>query len=196
MANVVLNLRDLNIGEKVALSRRILAAMSDNPRFPAPDPPLVLLARLADELEGQEESPLLAKNEFLLGETLSRLATYVQNVSGGSDSIITSAGMKADSHFSSHDSLPKPANFSVAPSKTPTELSVRCDPVPGAKTYVFQSTPDPLTNDSVWNIGSVSTGPVGTIYCMTEGQRLWFRASAVGSSGQGPWSDPVSEICH
>jgi len=196
MANVALNLRNLSISEKIGLARRIFSAMEGNALFPSPDPPLVLLARLTQELEAQNDALSLVKNEALLGDTLSRLATYVQRVSGGSESAITAAGMEVDSPNALHGAMPKPVNFSGVQSATPGEITLRCDPVPGAKTYVFQSTPDPLTNDSVWLIGSVSTGHIGTISSTGAGQRHWFRVSAVGQSGQGPWSDPISEICH
>ncbi len=196
MANVTLNLRNLSISEKIGLARRIFSAMDGNALFPSPEPPLVLLARLTQDLEAQNDALSLAKNEALLGDTLSRLATYVQRVSGGSESAITAAGMGVDSSHAHNCVMSKPENFSVTQSATPGEIGLRCDPVPGAKTYVFQSTPDPLTNDSVWHIGSVSTGHIGTISCVAAGHRYWFRVSAVGQSGQGPWSDPVSEICH
>jgi hypothetical protein len=29
---------------------------------------------------------------------------------------------------------------------------------------------------------------------MNSGQRYWFRISAIGAAGQGPWSDAVSKI--
>ncbi len=196
MANVALNLRNLSISEKVGLARRIFSAMDGNALFPLPDPPLVLLARLTQELESQNDTLSLAKNEGLLGDTLSRLATYVQRVSGGSESAITAAGMGVDSSHADNGAMCKPANFRVTQSTTPGELALRCDPAQGAKTYVFQSTPDPLTSNSDWRIGSVSTGHIGTISCVEAGKRYWFRVSAIGPSGQGPWSDPVSEICH
>ncbi|MEO5712762.1 MAG: fibronectin type III domain-containing protein [Luteolibacter sp.] len=196
MANVALNLRNLSVSEKIGLARRIFSAMDGNALFPSPDPPLVLLARLTQELEAQNDALSQAKNEALLGDTLSRLATYVQRVSGGSESAITAAGMGVDSSHANNGAMSKPVNFSVTQSTTAGEMTLRCDPVPGAKTYVFQSTADPLANDSVWIIGSVSTGHIGTITCIEAGQRNWFRVSAVGPDGQGPWSDPVSEMCH
>ncbi|MEO7343188.1 MAG: fibronectin type III domain-containing protein [Luteolibacter sp.] len=194
MASVALNLRNLSIGEKVALGRRIFTAMSHNEHFPHPDPPLVLLARLTSELDDDDQSHSMEKNEALLGDTLARLATYVQKTSGGSESIIASSGMNVDSPNGNPGSLPKPNNLTVTRSVIPSEMSLRCDPIPGAKTYVFQSAPDPISSDSAWHIGSVSTGHLGTITFLTPGSRYWFRVSAVGTSGQGPWSDPVSEV--
>lgn len=194
MASVALNLRNLSVREKVALSRRVLTAMSHNALFPSPDPPLVLLSRLTGELEGLPDSQAVEKNEALLGDTLARLATYVQKVSGGRESVITASGMNVEVQESDIDSLPKPTNFTVTPGKITGEMSLRCEPIPGAKTYVFQSTPDPFASDSVWHIGSVSTGHIGTITFLSQGQRYWFRVSAVGPTGQGPWSDPVSEM--
>jgi hypothetical protein len=33
-----------------------------------------------------------------------------------------------------------------------------------------------------------------TVNSMNSGQRYWFRVAAVGSAGQGPWSDSISKI--
>ncbi len=192
MAHISLNLRGLPTREKVALARRIFTAMKHNPTFPNPDPPLVVLDRLANELEVPDGEPSLEKNEALLDETLGRLATYVQNTSGGSATIISAAGMNVDDHHHLHGALPKPANVSISLSDSDSGVRLRCDPVPDAKTYVFQSTPDPITDSSDWLIGSVSTGPGGTITSLTPGHRYWFRVSAVGPTGQGPWSDPLA----
>lgn len=194
MASVALNLRNLTVREKVALARRVLNSMSDNALFPAPDPPLILLARLTNELEGIHDSQSMDKNEALLGETLARLASYVQKMSDGAESVITASGMNVESPNDNYGTMIKPMNFTATHSKVPGEISLRCDPIPGAKTYVFQSTPDPVTTGSDWHIGSVSTGHIGTITLLAQGQRYWFRVSAVGASGQGPWSDPVSEV--
>ena len=193
MASVALNLRSLSVSEKVALARRVFAAMTDNAFFPAPDPPLVLLARLTNELDGTRDSQSLVKNESLLGETLGRLATYVEKVSGGSEPLIAASGMPVDAPDGGDGAIQKPANFTATFAKHPGEISLRCDPVPGAKTYVFQSTPDPISPASDWLIGSVSTGPIGTITSLTPGQCYGFRVSAVGPSGQGPWSDSISK---
>jgi hypothetical protein len=194
MAHVSLNLRSLNIGEKLSLARRVYDAMADNPLFPSPDPPLILLTRLTRELAGQRDSQAIIKNEVLLGETLSRLSSYVQRISGGSPAIITAAGLNLEYPSGINGALPIPANLRVTNGRAAQEVLLRCDPVPGAKTYVFQYTPDPLTPSSVWSIGSVSTGHLGTIALPESNHRYWFNVSAVGPAGQGPWSEPVAEI--
>ena len=72
----------------------------------------------------------------------------------------------------------------------PGELQLSFNKVPGAKSYVYQCTPDPLTEASVWNMH------VGTVrkYLFTgleTGKRYWVRVVAVGIKGQEVLSEAV-----
>lgn len=70
------------------------------------------------------------------------------------------------------------------------ELQLRFGRVPGAKSYMYQSTPDPLTDASVW---STDTGTVSRFLFkgLQAGKRYWVRVVAVGINGQKVYSQPV-----
>ena len=51
MARIRLNLRNLSIPAKIAKTRQIAAAMTDNKNFPNPTPPLTEVTAAADGLE-------------------------------------------------------------------------------------------------------------------------------------------------
>jgi len=44
MGKIKLNLRNMNVTEKIQFARQIETAMTGNPTFPTPDPPLATVA--------------------------------------------------------------------------------------------------------------------------------------------------------
>jgi hypothetical protein len=40
----------------------------------------------------------------------------------------------------------------------------------------------------------VVTKSSATVTGLTSGQRVGFRVAAIGAAGQGPWSDPATQI--
>lgn len=86
---------------------------------------------------------------------------------------------------------PVPAtNVAVVNGDNPGELKLRFDKVPGAYSYDYQITPDPLTDASVWqsNIGKRLRF---TFTGLETGKRYWVRIVAVGKNGQTAYSEPV-----
>ena len=58
MAKVDLNLKKLTIPGKIALARKIVTAMTGNPNFPAPNPPLADITAAANGLEASYNAAL------------------------------------------------------------------------------------------------------------------------------------------
>jgi hypothetical protein len=50
------------------------------------------------------------------------------------------------------------------------------------------------SNQLAWAAATTSTKTKAIVNTMTSGLRYWFRVAAVGSAGQGTWSEPVSKI--
>lgn len=70
------------------------------------------------------------------------------------------------------------------------EVDYSFEKVPGARSYMYQCTPDPLTENSVW------ANHTGTIrrYVFTglqTGKRYWIRVAAIGRLGQTVFSEPI-----
>jgi hypothetical protein len=56
-----------------------------------------------------------------------------------------------------------------------------------------------IARGSVANAGdctppATATKSKATVTGLTSGTRYWFRVAAIGSAGQGPWSDPATAI--
>lgn len=70
------------------------------------------------------------------------------------------------------------------------ELIITVQALKGAKTYLYEYTPEPLTADSVWESHN-STYIKGVISGLVSGKKYWCRVAAFGSGDQVEVSDPA-----
>ena len=62
----------------------------------------------------------------------------------------------------------------------------------GNPTFVVQKTADPAASTGWENlINSTPRRSKCSIPGLPSATKLWFRVAAIGTDGQGPWSDPV-----
>ena len=85
------------------------------------------------------------------------------------------------------------ANLSVTAGDHDGELKAQWDPVPGAKTYEVQTSPDPFTATS-WSRTKSVTKSMAVLAGFTSGARIWVRVRAIGSGGEGNYSSEISKI--
>ena len=71
-------------------------------------------------------------------------------------------------------------------------LDVAQNRVRGASSYVYQLSQTPQDAAS-WKHAAVSATSSCTIAGLTSGQRYYVRVAAIGTAGQGPWSDHASQ---
>ncbi|HEY8688768.1 MAG TPA: fibronectin type III domain-containing protein [Chitinophagaceae bacterium] len=88
---------------------------------------------------------------------------------------------------------PLSANQQLQDGENSGELIYSFDRVPGAKSYIYQCTPEPLSDNSNWQS---QTGTVKKVSFtdLDVSKRYWCRVVAIGINGQGVYSDPVSRI--
>ena len=67
------------------------------------------------------------------------------------------------------------------------------DKVPGARSYEIQVTTTPADSNS-YHHAATSLKSSATISGLNSGAKYWFRVAAIGSAGQGPWSDPATKM--
>ena len=67
------------------------------------------------------------------------------------------------------------------------------DKVAGSKSYEVQTTTTPDTEAS-WHHALTAPRSSGTVLGLTSGTKYWFRVAAIGSAGQGAWSDPATKM--
>ncbi len=205
MAKVKLGLSTLSPQEVVELTNRIVTMMTGNANFPTPNPPLATLSAQNtasiggitgyDTAKAGADAALQTRDDLLAVQkgSLTQLAAYVENASGGDPAKIESAGM----------SVRAPSTAPVGPMTQVLELvlsegdfegtlDLMFKPVRGAKSYEIQISPDP---PGTWTTKMTATKSSGTIQGLTSGAKLWVRVRAVGAGNQfGPWSDPAVKV--
>ena len=206
MPKIKLNLRRLSVPEKLARGREIITALTGNADFPAPKPTLATVTTITDDLETAQQEQQAAKRtavtktiarnerEDAFDRTFTQLAAHVESVAGDNERLIMSAGMDTkDASVSSAAPPDAPQLLNITGGDADGEIDLNWEPVDGAKTYQIEQSPDPVTATS-WSHADATTKSKATIDGLTSGTRYWFRIAAVGTNGQGAWSNPVSKI--
>ena len=204
MAQIKLPVDRLPREELVALARRIHTQMTGNADFPAPAPSLGSLEASISAVEAaSQELHLLRQQtreklaelgvlESGLRDDLRDLAAYVRNASGGDEAKILGAGMGVRRAKSPRTMAPVTGLESAAGDDS-GEVDLSWTPVPGARSYEVQGSPDPITAGS-WGHAGISTKSSLTLTGQPTGARCWWRVRAIGANGPGAWSDPATKI--
>ncbi|HYW70577.1 MAG TPA: fibronectin type III domain-containing protein [Pyrinomonadaceae bacterium] len=203
---VKLNIARLSLLDRIARCRQIVAAMTGNPNFATPNPPLTQATQALNEAEAaytaaqtsrQDAKAMTViqnqRDDFVSG-LMNQLAAYVESIAGGDETIIRSAGMDTKAIGSAPTSIPEsPDNLGATAGDRDGEIDLSWEAVPGAKSYVIEQSADPPTATS-WGHRSVSTRSSQTLDDLTSGARYWFRVAAINGVGQSGWSDPAMKI--
>ncbi|HEX8500280.1 MAG TPA: fibronectin type III domain-containing protein [Pyrinomonadaceae bacterium] len=206
MARIKLNLRSLSIPEKIARSKQIVAALTGNPNFTSPHPPLAQVTAAVNELEAAADAAQAARQEAkartatqntkeeALDQILTQLVAHVESVAGNDQELIMSAGLDVRGAPAPAASTPAaPPSLTATAGEHEGEIDLSWDAVRGARSYVVERSPDPPTESS-YTHAAVSTRSRTTIEGLTSGTRYWFRVAAVTTAGQSPWSNPAVKV--
>jgi predicted phage tail protein len=205
MARIRLNLRSLSIPAKIAKTRQIVTAMTDNKNFANPTPALTDVTAAAGALEDAAAQVQSARAEVStrvaaqdnaeskLDQVLTQLAGYVESIAGKDDTLITSVGMEIKSSASTPTLPTVPQSLTATAGDHDGELHLSWKSVPNAKSYVIESSTDPATTTS-WEHVGIATSATKTINSLKSGTRFWFRVAAVGAGGQSGWSEHATKV--
>jgi len=206
MAKLRLNIRNLPIPEKLARSQQIVTALTGNPNFTTPQPPLSQITTAINELETAYNATLTARQEAKArtaaqntkeeahDRIMTQLAAYVESVAGDDQELIMSAGLDVRAPAASISSTPSaPPGLTATVGDRDGEIDLSWDTVRSARSYVVERSSDPPT-DSSWTHAAVSTRSQTTIEGLTSGTRYWFRVAAITATGQSGWSNPAMKI--
>ncbi|MBI5779391.1 MAG: fibronectin type III domain-containing protein [Planctomycetes bacterium] len=204
MGKVKLELRKLHILDKIRLANTIVTMMTGNPNFTTPVPALADLtnetiasgAAYNDAMIKRQDSKLatqvLDDREDALDLKLTQIALYVENVSAGNETKISSAGMSVRDRATPIGELMPPSALSAMAGNKDGEIDLNWEPVRGANSYVIQMTSDPNVPSS-WANKANATESYAVILGLTSGNKYWFRVAGLGAAGQGPFSGAESK---
>lgn len=204
MARIKLNLRQ-PVPDKLQTGRQIIAAMTNNPNFATPHPPLAditaSLATLDDAYKAHQIAKADARTkagvaddaESQLDSNLRKLAAYVESIADKDETIIASAGMQTKALRTAPTTLTAPEALSATAGNREGEIDLSWRKVANSRSYIIQISPDPPAADS-WGHAETVTVSYKTIQNLTSGKKYWFRVAAIGSLGQSGWSEPATKI--
>ena len=204
MGKVKLSLKTMTVTAKVQFARQVVTSLTGNATFSNPEPPLSDLTDAANNLEAafntaivahqnaMEKTSLMDDADTVLCNIFAKLGNYVDNTSDGDEAKILSSGMSVKAKPVPIGSLPQPTALAATEGDNEGEIDLSWDKVFGARSYVVEYTPDPITPTG-WKSGGVSTKSSKSISSLQSGVKYWFRVAAVGAAGQGPWSDPATK---
>lgn len=186
-------------GEIIKITRRVLDSIKQNPQFPNAGQLVALIEKALEEYAaalsasgGRDRVLASIKDDkkAILQELLKELAYYVTQTAKGDKSLLLASGFEI--------SPDKTASQKIAP-KLQVEMSIAgqvtisINKVSGAKVYVHQYTPDPLTPQSVW-ISETSLKPQHTFNGLDSAARIWLRIIVIDKKGESIYWEPVARI--
>jgi hypothetical protein len=202
---IKLGLSRLSVPELIGLSQQITNAMTGNPNFTTPNPALATITTATGDLQAaynaantariESKNKTIEQNERgdALRALLTQLASYVDNISAGKQSVITSAGMDVQSSPTSEAELSPPTGFTTTTGDGDGEIDLSWNSVANAQSYVVErSLVAPPA--AAWEHQVTTTKSKITADNLSSGTRYWFRVAAVGSKGQSGWSDLYTRI--
>lgn len=179
----------------------IVASLTGNPNFADPRPDLATVTAALENFstaltnaQGGAYTDIGDKNQKReeLINLLQRLGEYVVfTAAGDAAKAATTAYVFAKDH-SDTPAISRPENLILEDGPNSGELYLHFNRVKNARSYIYQCTLDPVSENSVWE------SHVGTISKMVftnlqKGKRYWCRVGAVGSN-QTIFSDAVSRM--
>ena len=121
------------------------------------------------------------------------MATYVNLTAMGDPAVLLTSGFILESEGGTPVEPETPQDVIVMNGSNSGDIVVGVGIAIGAKSFVYQYTTDPVTEQSVWT-SEGSTLKKHTFRGLTPGTRLWFRVIAVGRQAQQRVSKAVEAI--
>lgn len=185
----------------IKICNRVKESLKGNTYFPNPIPELTVVEKafqdfqVAVSIAGRNDRTLSsAKNDKkaeLIG-IMDELNDYVTTTSNGDKTMLLSSGFDIAGIKSTPQTLApiEQLDVEIGP---PGQAITRVKKVAGAKAYIHQCTPDPVTPDSEWMSETV-TESENTFTNLKSVAKYWFRVIAVGKGKQTVYSVLVSRV--
>jgi len=205
MAKVKLELKQKTVAQKIDLAKTIVTKMTGNTNYATPNPALSVVTTATTTLTTATAEVEIARKtleakysalstaETALEMLLTQLGNYVENISNGDEAKILSAGMDVRNSSTTSGMPAKVASVNATIGDSAGEIDLSWDKVLGAASYVVETALSDL-NPLEWKHMVVSTRSKAEVASLKTGASYHIRVAAVGSAGQGPWSDPVVKV--
>jgi hypothetical protein len=196
MSTVKLGISGMKIPNKIQRCRNINTAMVGNPNFITPNPGLDVVTKAINALEdayeaasdgGKALKAFVKLQDKALNAVMKQLQAYIQEISGGDQTIILSSGMDVVSPRTPTKELGAVVNVKVVPAKLTGTTKNSWKPLTGSVFYSLQTSADGNTN---WTDAGTCTRVSIILEGFVSGSKVWARVAGNNAKGQGPWSSP------
>jgi hypothetical protein len=186
-------------GELIKITRRILDSIKQNAKFPNAGPLVELIEKTLEEYitalsdaGGRDRVLVSIKDDkkAILQELLMELANLVTQAAKGDKTLLLESGFDLNADKSG---LLKKAPKLIVDLETAGQVTISIPRATGARVYVHQYTPDPLTPQSVW-VSEFSLKPEHTFNGFDSAAKIWVRIIVVDKKGESTYWEPVSRI--
>jgi hypothetical protein len=194
-----LNFKETTDSDLAQLAFTVAEKMTENEHFPDPDMLIIELQEtgkqffhaVADAKSRDLEKVALKNNlRVLTIKKLKQVGEFVLTHSAGKELPLVTSGFTLIKPVGEHI-LKSPKDFKIMPGRNPGEMILKVSRVRGARSYLYQWTPAPLTKESVWE-SIADTRCKKVISDLPLGVNYIFRMAAVGARNQIIYTQPLS----
>jgi len=196
---LTLNFKETRDSDLAMLALTVANKMTDNEHFPDPGMLIIELEEIGNQFfqavvdaRSRDREKVAYKNNLrvLVVKKLKEAGEFVLTHSANKELPLITSGFIL---IKSVDEiiLKSPKDFKIMPGPRPGEMILKVRRVPGARSYIYQWTPAPLTKESIWE-STVDTRCKKVISGLPLGVNYIFRMAAVGSRNQIIYTQPLS----
>jgi hypothetical protein len=188
---ISLNFVETDDSELSLLGDVVVHKMTGNEYFSDPGMLIIELHEITAQFRKSVSEAFLGDREriayknnvrALLIKKLKQVGKFVQTEANGSETLLLSSGFTTIKP-TGEIVIKEPVDFQITPGSQPGEMILKVRRVIGARSYLYQWTPAPLTPESVWE-SIADTRCKKTIIGLPLGINYFFRMAAVGSRNQ------------
>lgn len=190
---------DLDFLGKVRFIVAEMLGASSN--FPTPDPTLASVTGLANAFEqainnaeagGSYDKSVRDSKKQELIDTMHNLGDYVLFTAKGDRLIAESSGFTIAKTPSSQPPIEKPVGIELSDGQNAGEMQLVFKSVKGAKSYMYQLTPD-AADETKW-VTSYGTIRKNLFTGLESGKKYYVRVVALGTNNQVVYSDVFARV--
>lgn len=194
-----LNFKETTDSELAQLAFTVANKLTDNEHFPDPNMLIIELQETGKQFfdavvdaKSRDLEKIAYKNKLriIAIKKLKQVGEFVLTHSAGKELPLITSGFTLIKPVGELI-MKSPEDFIIMPGRNPGEMILKVSRVRGARTYLYQWTPAPLTKESVWE-SIADTRCKKVISNLPLGVNYLFRMAAVGSRNQIIYTQPLS----
>lgn len=195
---LALNFKETRDQDLSLLALSIVDKMTNNEHFPGSGHMVTELKQVQDQFRNalvharsRDVEKVSHKKDIrlIMIKKMKELGEYVLTAAKNEETPLISSGFPLAKH-AGETTIHRPDGFKIMTGANEGEIIMQARRVPGAKSYIYQYTREPLTKESVWET-IVDTRCKKIITNLPPGVKFVFRMAAVGPKNQVAFTEAL-----